>query len=259
MTFHLAALLGPVPAGGISTEIPPIADSRMVINPATNRFWASDILDIFGVYCGLPNIYPFASCSALGRTPNYVWPLNSTVLPPSPPNVAVQLEGPLKIPAATDVVVTLAQLAGPGPQDGVVVLWCTSEGLQPRPAGEVITMLGLFSGTPPAARQWGSYSFTSFSTSLPPGEWAIVGCVAVAPNGIAFRMVIEDKPHRPGGLSMSDFSSQPHSLCLSGTLGEWGRFTAPTMLRFEFLANVADAVTYVYLQVVRIERQQSDT
>ena len=250
MSFHLAGLYRNVGVGSTFVELLPIADFAWPTNPATSRFWSSSEARVFAAYAGGTSLSR-ARVYSPWRLPNEIRPVNNGVLPVSVPAMASWLSVPMRVPASQDMIFDAVH-TNAAAQDIVGLAWLTTEGLTPRPDGDIITIRGDVSGAAPGVRLWSELTSVVWEYILPPGRYAVVGSECISTNAIAHRWILEGSNARPGAVSQSQVYSIPSAYQMYGTLGTWGTFTVPLMPRLEVLCNAADAVHTVFLQVVAL-------
>lgn len=254
MTFHVCAFYKNVPNGTAVTDVAPIADDIIAINPATTRFFVNSDILVFAAYAGGTSLER-ARIYTPWKLPNEIRPVNTAVLPSSVPPVASWLSTPVRIPAGQDIILDAVH-SNAGAQDVIAVALLTSDGLVPRPEGELLTLrLDFAAGSFVAGlRAWTEPPVTAvqWEYALPPGRYAIVGSEFVSTTAIAHRWIVPGTNFRPGGLSQQSMSGIPSDYQMNGTLGNWGVFTSPLMPRFEMLCNATDAAVNmrVFLQVI---------
>lgn len=249
MGFHLAALYRSLPVSTGYSEMTPITDADLAVNPATSRFWSSKDALILGAYAAGANLAK-ARVYTPWQLPSHVRPFNAAILPNGNPGVANWLDQPMLIPATHDIIVDANQSGG-SPADTIALLFLTTQGLTRAPAGSLQTVRGDVSGASPGVRTWSEITVT-WEYSLAPGDYAIVGSECVSTNGIAHRWMLEGSSCRPGGISQGSLTNLPSSFQMGGNLGAWGTFSSPLMPRLEVLCNAADATHSVFLQVIAL-------
>lgn len=254
MSFHLLGFHGSVlPGGGslVYTELPPIQDPRAFISPGSNRFLSSTDGRVLAVYAGAANAW-MARLYTPWKPLNHVRPVSQSTTPGSPPNLATFAKNPIEIPAGHEIIFDGAAVVV-APTDMYGLAWFATRERQPRPRGEVLTILAQ-ALSPAVPGQWTEVSPVFWETALPAGEWGIVGSYSYSTNSIAHRLILEGSADRPGGLSLANLlGAIPHEYSTSdGPLGLWGTFRAPVMPRFEVLCTAADSGVLFWLQVVRL-------
>lgn len=249
MTFHVAGLYRNVPTGTGYTELLPIADAELTTNQATSRFWSSKEARVFAAYAGGTSLTR-ARLYTPWRMPNEIRPINGAILPATVPGLGQWVANPMLIPATHELVFDVNQ-SNVAAQDIIGLVFLTTEGLRPRPAGEILTIRGDIAAAAPGVRTWSEVTVT-WEYLLPPGDYAIVGSECISTNGIGHRWILETQNWRPGAISQTSLTTITTGYQMFGTLGNWGKFSAPVMPRLEVLCNAADATHTVFLQLVRI-------
>src|SRR5438105_2935805 len=105
MSFHLAAFSptgGTIPQNAY-TEIQPVSDAVITTNPATTRFSYHEDIRIFAAYAGGANGFN-ARLYVPSRVVNHVRPVNSSVVPASPPILSTFLDYPMVVPKTSDIL-----------------------------------------------------------------------------------------------------------------------------------------------------------
>lgn len=249
MSFHLAAFYKNVAVSSGYTEILPIADAELTINPATTRFWSSQDVMVFAAYAGGTSLTR-ARLYTPWRQPNHVRPINPALLPGDNPGLAQWLKSPMIVPATHEIIMDVNH-GNAAAQDIVGLMLLTTDGLTRLPAGQLQTVRGDVSGAAPGVRLWSEVT-VSWEYALPPGDYAIVGSECVSTNAIAHRWILESSSSRPGAVSQVSLTTLPTQCQMGGELGAWGMFTSPVMPRLEVLCNAADATHTVFLQVIAL-------
>lgn len=249
MSFHTAAFYRNVPTGAGYTELLPISDAELTINPASGRFWLSRTAMVFSAYTGGTNLTR-ARLYTPWKLPNEVRPVSATLLPGTVPALARWLDAPMTIPPTHEFILDCNQ-SNAAAQDVIGVVSFSTEGLVRPPQGEILTIRGDVSGAAPGVRTWSEVT-VSWEYVLPAGPYAIIGSECISTNAIAHRWILETANWRPGALSQASLTAIPSEYQMVGKLGEWGRFNAPLMPRLEVLCNVADAIHTVFLQVIAL-------
>ena len=99
-----------------------------------------------------------------------------------------------------------------------------------------------------AAGQWASSSLT-FPVSLRAGNYQCVGARCNSANGVAFRLLFQGSPWRPGGAVVTDEADQGNDWQRQGGLGIWGEFDSRTTPQIEVL-GVTDSAQEVFLDLI---------
>ena len=99
-----------------------------------------------------------------------------------------------------------------------------------------------------AAGQWASSSLT-FPVSLRAGNYQCVGARCNSTNGVAFRLLFQGSPWRPGGAVVNDEADQGNDWQRQGGLGIWGEFDSRTTPQNEVL-GVTDSAKEVFLDLI---------
>ena len=133
-----------------------------------------------------------------------------------------------------------------------VLLWL-SPGIQPVPAGQIITLRGTAAITA-VANAWTLGAIT-FDQALPSRQYAVVGGECIGATVLGFRLAFPNQLYRPGSLGAAALTSVIDWRLMTRRMGLWGRFlnTAPPQL--EILCTAADATQEVYLQIVPLSGQ----
>lgn len=84
------------------------------------------------------------------------------------------------------------------------------------------------------------------------GEYAIVGGDWFSATGIAFRLLLDNQVHRPGGLCVAGVDRRGPLTNYPGNMGVWGRFRTTALPRFQLLAGAADANHECWLYIQRL-------
>lgn len=246
--YHVGAyteLLGTV----ANTDIDALADTIMTIF-GTHFVFGEDV-DIGWIWAGSATLNRVRivapSLSPIQRT--WVRPLENAAIPPNQPNVDDFRSKPLRFRRTEELRVEATSDIAMGTERFTAVLGIF-RGRQGMPAGDVFLLRGTAT-TAAVANAWTEITVT-WDDALPQGQYAIIGAVHFSANGIAFSLGLENAKWRPGGLSITDLGNAVWPAQWDGGLGEWGRFNAFIMPRVFVLANAADAVHQVYLQLVRV-------
>lgn len=252
MSFHVLVFQG-ISVGSVYNELRAQQDGKITINPATNRFWMSRKAEVFAAWIGSQSAGGLNSARLYTQyeIPREIRPLNFSELPPTTiqASVADWRGNPLEVPPQQELIYD-ARAVGSGCWG---LAWMTEEGLQKAPRGKQVILRGDVSGAVPIANAWTDItSSMTWSVTLPPGEYAIVGSRCESPNGLAHRWILEGSQLRPGGLSQPGPGTVAHSYQESGELGDWGHFFAPAMPRLEVYCEAVDATMTVILQAVRL-------
>ena len=178
----------------------------------------------------------------------FIRPINVAALPAADPNVADYREAPFRIHALEELAVeATTNAAGPSRITGLLGL---GGQVDPIPRGDVFTFRGT-STTAAVANAWTTLVVT-FADILPAGNYVVIGGEVFSTNGIAWRAIYENQLWRPGGVSVNLLASRTHSMFYKGGLGVWGRFRSTRLPIIQVLANAADAVHEVYLDIIRV-------
>lgn len=178
----------------------------------------------------------------------FIRPINVAALPANDPNVADFRDNPFRIKGMEELAVE-ATTNAVGPSR-VTVLLGLSQGVDPIPRGDVFSFRGT-STTAAVANTWTTIT-TTFADILPQGNFVCVGGEVFSTNAIAWRAIFENQVMRPGGLGINALANRTHSMFYKGGLGVLGRFRSTRLPIIQVLANAADAVHEVYLDIVRV-------
>lgn len=251
MSFQMAAFYASLPTGlPPYTDLPPVSDPSISVNPQSGRLWSSRSIQIFGSFLACKWVVAGRVYSQY-QPPNEVFPLNADILPLSPARMALDLANPIPVGPQEDVIVQ-ASHSDSGTQDAVALVWYSHGRLVAAPPGPVVTIFGGVSGATSVPFQWTTMPFQSWALDLPPGPWAVVGASAWSSSGIAFRFVFPGSSERPGGLQVTDRGALPADFNRLSPAVEWGRFTAPVFPRVEVLTNAAVSSVIMWVRVVRL-------
>ena len=99
-----------------------------------------------------------------------------------------------------------------------------------------------------SAGQWASSELT-FPVSLRAGNYQCVGARCNSANGVAFRLLFQGSPWRPGGAVVNDEADVGLDWQRQGGLGLWGEFDSRTTPQIEIL-GVTDSAQEVFLDLI---------
>jgi hypothetical protein len=247
MAFHLCAFTESI--GNLTNEdIAALNDDVLAIS--NGHFLPQRDYDVaFAALLG-PNMDRGRLVSPTNRqiTLPFVRPINVAALPATDPNMADYRDTPFRLAGLEEFALEVStNAAGPSRITGLVGIM---DRLDPVPAGNVFTMRGT-STTAAVANAWTTIVVT-WADILPAGVYAIVGMEVQSTNGQAARLILENWPWRPGGVSVNALGNRTHWMFYKGGLGSWGRFRSTRMPIVQVLANAADAAHEIYLDIVRI-------
>lgn len=178
----------------------------------------------------------------------FIRPFNGAALPATDPNVADYRANPFLIEGMEELAVeTSTNAVGPS---RITVLVGIGDPLEPAPRGNVFTMRGT-STTAAVANAWTQIAVT-WADSLPQGDYLCVGASCQSTNQLASRLTFENQYWRPGGQGITALGNRGHYMFDKGGLGVWGRFRSVRMPNVEVLANAADAVHEIYMDLIRV-------
>ena len=167
------------------------------------------------------------------------------------PEIFIPLR-PIPLAVSESIEVQTAESGGTTRQNVVVALG-TAE-VAPMPSGEIIVVRATGSTTL-TAFEWTAVTLT-FETSLPRGQYAVVGMIASSASAIAVRMHFTGGGFRPGvpGLAGTEVTAeQMNPAMLNLVMGyNFGTFTHRTLPQVDYLADSADSSQTVHLYIVKI-------
>ncbi len=178
----------------------------------------------------------------------FIVPIGAAILPASDPNVADYRDQPLRLKRLEEIANELST-TGVGPSR-VTALYAVTRAPRNAPGGSPITMRGTAT-TAAVANAWTTLAIT-WADTLPIGKYAVVGLTVQSTNAIAARVNFPNQEERPGSVSVGALTDKQLPMFLKGGLGEWGQFDSFAMPDIQVLANVADAVHVIYLDIVRM-------
>lgn len=95
---------------------------------------------------------------------------------------------------------------------------------------------------------WVSSNIT-FPVSLRAGNYQCVGARCNSANGVAFRLLFQGSPWRPGGVCVTDEADQGLWWQRDGNMGVWGEFNSFTVPNIEIL-GVTDSSQELFLDLI---------
>lgn len=182
-------------------------------------------------------------------TSPFITPLILALISGNSRNVADYRRFPLRLRQLEELQL-LATLSAAGPTRTTILLAIYDARPPAAPSGDIFTMRGA-STTAAVANAW-SLLTVAWQDNLPNGLYACVGLRHISANGQAARLQFEEQAYRPGTLSSNVDTEQFHEMFMKGELGEFGRFQSYRMPQVEVLANAADAVHEVYMDLIRV-------
>jgi hypothetical protein len=173
-------------------------------------------------------------------------PINSAILPASPPPIADYRQQPLLIPAEQEL--QMESTDGTGTTTAVGVIGVQFEqGVLPN--RDVYTIRAT-STTAAVAGTWTNITLT-FDDDLPPGNYHLCGLNYIATNAIAARALLSGQNWRPGAVGAAAADQLQHPMFSKGRLGSWGRFDNTIMPQIEVFNNSTDNAHTVFLDIVK--------
>jgi len=250
MSFHLLAYRdASVPTGtSVYTALPAISDP--VFDTVNSKFFAPNELNLVAAFAISGSLdRARVSSSRLKRIARpQLRPISVNTSIPTDPNLVELVDEPIVLAARAEFGVEAIHNGG-GAEDVRAFLW-VSDGLDPAPEGEVITLRAT-TVTTATAFQWSEVSLT-WDEELPQGQWALVGSELIAGDSLAHRWILPSTRMRPGALSTASAANRQPPYFANGRLGEWGRFDARTMPRLEVFDVDTPAPDEIYAQIVRV-------
>lgn len=247
--FHMAAYRASVGAGLSNVDIAAVNDSILTIT--NNHFLVpqtADLLAVAGFGVNMDRLLLNTPSLRYVGLPS-MWPINIVATVPSPFNIYVPGDNPIKIPQVDEIAMQASQTDAGAQVMTAMVLF--GFGKKIIPPGPVYRLRGTASITG-VAGAWASGSIT-MDTTLPQGQYALVGLQVVAANCTGARLIFPGASFRPGTIPVNAAGSIPHPIFARGDLGVYGEFENVNLPNLEILLNTgANSSQVVYMDVVRM-------
>lgn len=247
MPYHLAAYTEAIDATA-NNDVAALNDGIMAI--ANGHFLPQFNYQLLFAYAGSVTLDRARLNSPSYRqiTLPFIIPVNVAALPATPPRLADYRQYPFHVRGLEELA--MEATAGPVGTERFNGLIGLSDGMSPTPPGNVFTLRGTGT-TAVVANTWTQVPIT-WADALEEGRYACVGLSAISTTAIAARLTFENQFLRPGCVGQATVADFNHEVFRKGRLGEWGRFRSTRMPLVEWLANAADAVETVYMDLIKV-------
>jgi len=256
MVQHLVAFHSSISPNTL-TELG-VIDDTVLTQPSPTRIRVpADLTTIDWAYAGGVNLWYgeiVAPSVEVRRMSLRIIPQNRGSITPYVSN-AIYFSPPAEVSlVATEDLSVIALQAGAAAEDIVALVQFKAPGPKPAvPAGDV-RLLRATGGVTLTPYKWTLVS-PVFDKALEPGEYAVVGFIAISDNMIASRLIFPGAVYRPGVLGFS--GGEGGALIYDGDFREviqgyeFGRFTHINPPMIECLSAVADTWQVFYFYVVK--------
>lgn len=175
-------------------------------------------------------------------------PISTTVLPADNPPVIWYDGFGVTAPQTEELSIEVTR-AGVGASPVAALVWL-GFGQRSKPPGSIFTMR-CTSAVTIAAGTWSLGSLV-MESSLPAGDYAVVGMSAYGTNLLASRLVFPEQTFRPGVIAQGAQGEFNLPQFRQGRIGEFGRFKPYAQPQIEHLGVGAGAAQVVYLDLVQV-------
>lgn len=245
--FHVAAFTSSQ-IGAANQQMAALSDDILIIQN-NNFLLQKDMQLIFAAAMSVSiSRVRLNSPSMRQIAPKYVRPVIAAVIPGTNPNVDFDYTAPFYLKGLEEITAEFTHTNAMAERGTVII--GLGDRITPVPNGSVYP-LRVTSVGPAVANAWTTIALT-FEQSLPAGTYAVVGAELFSANGIAFRLIFDEQPMRPGYLMHSALTQRSAFETYEWPFGEWGRFRTTNLPRCQVLANGADASFEGYLHVVKV-------
>lgn len=247
--FHLTGWFGTTPAAvQTAFDLPPLPEPNFHIQ--NSHVIIPKPMNLLLAWAGAAAMTQarFNSGSIRQVNPLYILPPELAVLPSSNGPLANWLSNPFRIVGPEELVAETGSSNAAGEKQKVLA-WLTPDQITPIPSGPEY-LLKFTSTTAAVIDAWTQLAI-AFETSLPLGNYAVIGCEMFSTNLVAFRMIFDNMYWRPGALGKQAVQHRQRDVFFDGSLGLWGVFSTISLPRIEVLCNVADVAYTGWLKVVR--------
>ncbi len=247
MAMHLLAFRGSGVLTTSSVRQTPVTDSIVAVS--NTAFVLEQAMEAVAVYAGASGItLAQVTIPASPLANALVRPIDVSATPSSDPNVAVFSDAPLRIAQQTELA--LVGTGSGGTLNGAVLL---RDRFEPIPPGEAITIqFTAASQAVPTAYAWYTLTGVTWSHTLPPGQYAVVGFEVFRTTIVSARLILQDQIWRPGTIAMQSVGLRTHQVFYDGSLGVMGRFPAYAMPSIEIVADATTTTAEGYVRIVRV-------
>lgn len=205
-----------------NTEVTALQDD-VIPRTANNRYQLPKDMLLLAAYAGSATITRARLNMSTMRliNPRYIYPVEVGLNPSDVPQLESLVDNPFSIKGFDEVILEATSALACGTEQLSALLW-VADNVQQAPVGDVYNCR-FTSTTAAVANTWTALSIT-METSLPPGQFALVGSDLIGVQGVAHRWLIPNQLYRPGALCRTLVANAPHALFAGDQLGEWGRF-----------------------------------
>lgn len=247
--FHLTGWFGTTPAAvQTAFDLPPLVEPNLHVQNA--HVIIPKPMKLLAAWAGAASLTQarFNSGSIRQVNPLYIRPTELAVLPSSNGPLASWFDNPFNIVGPEELILEVGDSNAAG-EKVKALAWISDGQITPAPAGSAYWLK--FTSTTAAVIDAWTQLAIAFETSLPLGNYAVLGAHLFSTNGVAFRLIFDNMYWRPGALMGQAAQHRQRDEFTNGTLGLWGVFNTISLPRVEVLCNVADAVFTGWLKVVR--------
>lgn len=248
--FHLAAYLNTALGTGANTDTPALQDDILFIQ--NNHFVAPRDLYLWGAHVESATMLRarLRSPKINQIAPNYIRPVQTGLLPANNPNIDYRVNQPLKLNGAEEISLELtASPATTEPAYGI--LWLSDKMTPDVINSGEIYRTRVTSTTTSGVRLWTTLAMV-YEQQVIAGTYNVVGAFLQSTNGVAFRLIFDMQPFRPGGLMESALGNRLPYYEHDYPFGVWGQFKTVSLPRWQVLTNAADSAFEGYLYFQRI-------
>lgn len=246
--FHVGAYFNSALATTANTDIAAVNDQVLVVQ--NNHFLLPRDMQLIAAYGGSATLkrMRLVAPSLYAPINPKLWPINKVLLPPQNPNIVDYIDTPLRLHGREEVAIQAT--ANPGTTEPFYAALFLTDGLQPAPVGDYMSIRG--TGTTTLVQGvWTDVPIT-WEDTLPSGRYAVVGGSANSTTGILYRLIFDDTNMRPGGVMGATPDLRPYLPWEKGGLGQWGTFVTTAFPRVQMMSNAGDTVEEIFLDVVRL-------
>lgn len=170
-----------------------------------------------------------------------IYPLNLTVLPPTPPKVMDIRYGPLQLVKEEDLRV---DVTNGGAQDTAALLWVTPDDVEQNINSRDLRILRFTATVTAVALAWSTPATIVFEDLIEGGVYDIYGMGIQSATGVAARLIIQGDFYRPGCLAQTLATAYVDDMFMGGT-GKWASFNTYSPPQIESFDSAAGASSIV--------------
>lgn len=236
MRQHVLAFAATLDASAGDVQLNAVPEQVFSID-SSNNFLIPTPMQLFLAYAGSVGMTRarLRTGSLLSKGLPQIYPLNLTVLPPTPVSVMNLINNPIKLRAEESLRVEITNAAS---VISAALLWVTPDQVESNINVSELRWIRFTATVVPTLLGWSPPVTITFQDTLEGGNYDIYGLACQGSTTVCARLILQNSIYRPGCLGQALNTAVPSDL-FNGKTGKWGSFNTYSPPQIEVLGSAA--------------------